>query len=148
MSDSSSGYPPPPPSNIPPPNYQAPAYPPPPATVLPNYQPPPMSQPPAGYAMPTAYPQWQQASQPGIGAGMGAVGILSQFSGSALWGCILGVATIVAPFVFGYVFFFLPIVGLLAGFRAIRAGKPIAGTVAIVLNAIGGLITVASLVIR
>ena len=147
MSDTTSAYPPPPPPDVQPPTYQAPAYAPPPATVLPNYQPPPMSQPPAGYSMQAPYPQWQQP-QAGIGAGMGAVGILSQFSGSALWGCILGVATIVAPFVFGYVFFFLPIVGLLAGFRAIRAGKPIAGTVAIVLNAIGGLITVASLVIR
>ena len=148
MSDTTSAYPPPPPPGTQAPAYEAPAYPPPPATVLPNYQPPPISQPPAGYPMQAAYPQWQQAPQPGIGAGMGTVGILSQFSGSALWGCIVGLATVVAPFAFGYVFFFLPIVGLLAGFRALRSGKMIGGVVAIVLNVIGGLITIASLVIH
>lgn len=145
MSDTTGAFPPPPPpQGAPPPAYHQAAAP----VADYTYQPPPVSQPPVGYPQQWQAQPWQQPQPPSIGMGMGAVGILSQFSGAALWGCIIGLATVVAPLFFGYVFFFLPIVGLLAGFRAIRAGKPIGGAVAIVLSAIGGLLTVADLVIR
>lgn len=144
MSDTTSAFPPPPPGNIPPPAYQ------PAPSPLPNYQPPPMAQPPVGYPQQFQAQPWQQFAppQPGVGAGWGTVGILSQFSGAALWGIIVGLATVIAPIFFGYVFFFLPIVGVLAGLRAIRAGKAIGGAVAIVLSAIGGILTVIDLVNR
>lgn len=129
MSDTSPAYPPPPPPSIPPPAYH------PIRSPLPDYQPPPIAQPPAGY------PQtWQQAQQ-GVGAGWTTAGILSQFTGSALWACIVGVITIIVPFAFGRVFFFLPIIGVITGFRAIQQGKLIGGIAGIVLSAIGGVIT-------
>lgn len=59
---------------------------------------------------------------------------------------LLGVVTIVVPFVFNRVFFFLPIIGLLAGIQALRTRKVIGGIVAIVLNVIGGIITILGLV--
>ena len=43
------------------------------------------------------------------------------------------------------VFFFLPIIGLIAGIQAIRTGRMIGGIVAIVLNIIGGIITLIGL---
>ena len=84
MSDTSPSYPPPPPPSIPPPVYQGPA-----ASPMPDYQPPPVAQPPVGY------PQtWQQNRQQGIGAGAATAGIISQFSGRALWACGIGLVTI------------------------------------------------------
>ncbi len=142
MSDTTSGYPPPPPPpNVAPPIYQGP-----PGQAMPAYTPPPVAQPPAGY--PPAWQQqqpWQQQAQASVGAGWGAVGILSQFSGSAMWACIAGLVTIIVPFAFGRVYFFLPIIGIITGIRAIRAGKLIGGIVGIALSAIGGLITIVAL---
>ncbi len=139
MSDASSAFaPPPPPPNAPPPPYQPAA-----GFAAPTYQPPPVAEPPAGY--PPAWQQqpWQQ--QPGIGAGWGAAGVLSQFSGSAAWACGVGLVTIIVPFAFGRVFFFLPIIGIIYGFRAIQRGKLIGGVTGIVLSAIGGIITLIGL---
>lgn len=82
----------------------------------------------------------------GGGAGVGTAGFISQFTGAAGWGVLLGVVTIVVPFVFNRVFFFLPIIGLLAGIQALRTRKVIGGIVAIVLNVIGGIITILGLV--
>jgi len=136
MSDTSPSYPPPPPPSIPPPVYQGPA-----ASPMPNYQPPPVAQPPVGY------PQtWQQNPQQGIGAGAATAGIISQFSGRALWACGIGLVTIIVPFAFGRVFFFLPIIGVIYGFRAIQAGKLAGGIVGIVLSAIGGILTLISFI--
>jgi hypothetical protein len=78
----------------------------------------------------------------------GAAGIISQFTGAAGWACLLGVATIAVPFIFNRIFFILPIVGFLAGIQAIRRGQLIGGIVGLVLNAIGGLITVLGLLYR
>jgi hypothetical protein len=103
-----------------------------------------MAQPPPGYSLdgmspPAPPPQpWQQTP---IGAGAGAAGVLSQFTGPAAWACGIGLVTIVVPFVFNRVFFFLPIIGIIQGIRAIRAGKMIGGLVGIGLSAIGGVIT-------
>jgi hypothetical protein len=129
MSDTPSAFPPPPPPSMPPPPYQ------PVTSPLPNYQPPAMAQPPVGY------PQgWLQPQQP-VGAGWGAVGILSQFGGSAAWACFVGLVTIIVPLAFGRVFFFLPIIGVIAGARAIQQGRLIGGITGIVLSAIGGILT-------
>ena len=57
----------------------------------------------------------------------------------------VGVASIAVPLLFNRVFFFLPIIGLIAGVRAIMRGRMIGGIVAIVLNVIGGLITILAL---
>lgn len=82
---------------------------------------------------------------PSIGPAAGTAGVLSQFTGSAGWGVLVGLACIVVPFVFNRVFFFLPIIGLILGIQAIRQGKLIGGIVAIVLNVIGGIITLLGL---
>jgi hypothetical protein len=88
------------------------------------------------------YPQnWQQQVQPAVGAGWGTAGVLSQLSGAAAWACGVGLVTIIVPFAFGRVFFFLPIIGIIYGFRAIQRGKLIGGVTGIVLSAIGGVVT-------
>ena len=139
MSDTASAYPPPPPPGTPPPAYQVPA-----GQPMPVYTPPPVAQPPAGY--PAAWQQqpWQQPP-PAVGMDWGGAGILSQFTGSAAWACGIGLLTVIVPFAFGRVFFFLPIVGIITGFRAIQAGKLIGGIVGIVLSGIGGVLTLIGL---
>jgi len=130
MSDNPPAYPPPPPPSVPPPP--------------PGYGMPP------GYQGPTApdYPQpyQYQPPQPYPGTGSagigGAAGLMSQFTGRAGWSCLIGVATIVAPFFFNFVFYVLALIGLLYGIQAIRRGQLIGGVVGIVLNAIGGLLTI------
>ena len=129
MSDPS-GPPNPPP---PPPNMAAPG---------PYASPPP---PPAGYAPPPPGPYQQPGMAPPVlptrvGVG-GAAGIISQFMGAAGWSVLLGIVTIAVPFIFNRIFFFLPIIGFIAGVQAIRRGQLIGGIVGLVLNAIGGLIT-------
>jgi hypothetical protein len=141
MSDTSPLYPPPPPPSIPPPTYQPPS-----GSPLPTYQPPPVAQPLVGYPQQAGYaPAWQQQQQPGIGTGAATAGILSQFTGRALWACIIGLVTIIVPFAFGRVFFFLPIIGVIYGFRAIQGGKLVGGIFGIVLSAIGGILTLIGL---
>ena len=130
MSDTPSAFPPPPPASIPPPAYQQIG------SSVPTYQPPPVSGPPVGY------PQgWQQQMPPAVGPGWTSVGLLSQFTGPAAWACGVGLVTVIVPFVFGRVFFFLPIIGVIYGFRAIQRGKLIGGVTGIVLSAIGGILT-------
>lgn len=108
------------------------AMPPPPPGVYqptPDYQPVPGYQPMPGYV-------------PAAAAGFGAASLISQFSGAAGAACLVGLITIIVPFVAGRVFFFLPIVGVISGIRAITQGRVIGGVVGIVLNVIGGLITI------
>lgn len=138
MSDTASAFPPPPPQNLPPPTYQKAATP----VAGYTYQPPPMAQPPVGYPA-----QWQQAQPPlpGVSAGWGFVGILAQFEPPALWAIIAGLVTVVTPFVFGRVFFFLPIIAVITGVRAIQGGKLIGGLVGIVLGIMGGILTLIGL---
>jgi hypothetical protein len=68
-----------------------------------------------------------------------------QFGGEAGIAVLVGLATIIVPFVFNRVFFFLPIIGLLSGIQAMRRGRMIGGIVAIALNVIGGIITILAL---
>lgn len=66
---------------------------------------------------------------------------MSQFSGSALWSIGFGVASIAAPFVIRSYFIVLPIIGFFYGIRAIRQGRMIGGIVGLVINIVGGLVS-------
>lgn len=139
--------PPPPPSGPPADYFMTPpgAGAPPPAAV-PYAMPPDQAGAPP-YGLSTPQPAWQQPAPyapVAVGAGVG-LGVLSQFTGTALSSCIVGLVTIIIPFAFGYVFYILPIVGILAGVRAIMRGKVIGGGVGIALNVIGGLVTLIAL---
>ena len=116
------------PSQLPPP----PAYAPPPATA-------------PGYAAPPPPPPGVMPQPIGPSAGMGMAGVLSQVTGVAGVGILLGLATVIVPLVFGYVFYVLPIAGFLAGITAIRRNQLIGGIVAIVLSALGGILTLVGL---
>lgn len=122
-----SDNPPPPTPNLPPP---PPGYPAPPPTfqapAAPDYAQPYQNQPPPYAAMGVA----------------GAAGLMSQFTGRAAWSIGVGLVTIIAPFVVHWVFYVLALVGLLYGVQAIRRGQLIGGIIGIVLNVIGGLLTI------
>lgn len=70
---------------------------------------------------------------------------MSQFSGDALWSIGLGLVSIVLPFFSNRIFYFLALLGLYYGIRAIRRGRVIGGVVGIVVNVIGGIITILGL---
>lgn len=91
--------------------------------------------------MPSQPPSYAPAA---VGAGVG-LGIVSQFTGTALTSCIVGLITIIVPFAFGYAFYILPIAGVLSGLRAIQRGKLIGGATGIGLNLVGGVITIIAL---
>jgi hypothetical protein len=144
MSDTSGAYPPPPPPSVPPPQYQAAA------PSMPAYQVPPGYQVPAGYPGPTApdYVPPYQYQQPASGGSfaLGAIlaspgALMYQFGGYALYSCIAGLASIIVPFVAGFYFPVLPIVGLLNGARAIQRGRVIGGIAGLILSALGGVVS-------
>jgi hypothetical protein len=103
-----------------------------------SYAPPPAFQPPPGTYQPPGSPA---PAMPMAYAAGGVAGIMSQFRGRALWSCVVGLVTIIAPFVVHYIFYVLALVGLYYGVLAIRRGQIIGGVVGIVLNVIGGLLT-------
>jgi len=95
------------------------------ATPIPGTVPPP------GYA---GYRTSRAAAAGGLGF---------QFGGSAAWSIGFGLAAILLPLVTlsgGHVFYFviLPIFGLIRGITAIRAGRLGGGITGVVLNVIGG----------
>ena len=139
MSQSPPAYPPPPPSNAPPPPPSQPGY-----ALPPNYQGP--SAP--DYMQPypqQPYPQQpypQQQRFPTAGAVAGGTGaILYQLGGPAAWSIGIGLVSIVVPFAFNYYFPVAPIVGLISAIRAIQRGRLIGGVIGIVVNVIGGLVS-------
>lgn len=107
-----------------------------------------MAPPPPGMqgAMPPpVYPlQGQQARYPGA---QGA-GLMAQFTGDALWSIGLGLVSTIVPFFLGRVFYFLPLIGIYYGIRAIRGGKVIGGAVGIALSVIGGAISAVALFVH
>jgi hypothetical protein len=105
----------------------------------PSYQPPPAPFPPSG-----APGQAPPPYLPVVAAGAG-IGLMSQFSGDALWSTGLGLVSIIVPFFLNRVFFFLPLIGLFYGIRAIRRGRVIGGITGIVLCCIGGIVTLIGL---
>jgi hypothetical protein len=76
---------------------------------------------------------------------MGTAGVLSQFTGPAAWAIGVGLVTVVVPLVAGRVFFFLPIICVIYGVRAIQRGKLIGGIIGLVLSVIGGILTLIGL---
>jgi len=132
-----------PPSDAPGGQVPATPVPPPPAFQSPP-MPPGYAAPPPGYPAPPGMPSGQAPPILPTAMGGGAFA-LTQFTGPAAWAIILGLVTIIVPFVFGRIFFFLPIIGLLSAVQAIRRGKVIGGVVGIVLNVIGGIITLIGL---
>ena len=101
----------------------------------PAYAPPP----------PAAAPYGQPGIPQPIGPAPAGASILRQFTGTALVGILLGLATVIVPLVWGYVFYVLPIAGFLAGIAAIRRGQLIGGIVGVVLNAMGAVLTLIGL---
>jgi hypothetical protein len=73
-----------------------------------------------------------------VGAGGG---LISQFGGAAAWSIGLGLVSIVVPLVSSFYFPIMPIIGALNGVRAIQRGRLIGGIIGLVLNAIGGIIS-------
>ena len=117
---------------------------------MPNLPPPPPGYPAPPPTLQTPAPpdylqsyQNQQPPPPYAAMGVaGAAGLMSQFTGRAAWSIGVGLVTIIAPFVVHWVFYVLALVGLLYGVQAIRRGQLIGGIIGIVLNVIGGLLTI------
>ncbi len=93
-----------------------------------------------GNVPPAGYPQ----GRPGIS-------LTSQFTGLAMWSIILGALSVGVPLATGlmsngggYYFYVLPIFGFIRGVQAVTRGQMIGGIVGIVLNILGGLISVIS----
>src|SRR6266851_2085560 len=128
--------PPPPPGSMQgPPQYA------PPPTAPPSYSdiPPAAQLPPGapGYMPPAGYSSLQSGA-----------GIMSQFTGMALWSVVLGALAVGVPILTalsnnGHIVYFyvIPIFGFIRGIQAVTRGQVIGGVVGIVLNAIGGLIS-------
>lgn len=88
-----------------------------------------------GYTPPAGYPNVRPAG----------VSIMSQFTGIAMWSIILGLISIGVPLVTGlmsnsgtYYFYILPIFGFIRGVQALTKGQVIGGVTGIVLNILGG----------
>lgn len=97
-----------------------------------------------GYMPPAGYPNLQ----PGVS-------IMSQFTGMALWSVILGAVSVGVPILTaltssGHIvyFYIIPIFGLIRGIQAVTRGQVIGGIVGIVLNVIGGLISLSLILVR
>ena len=58
---------------------------------------------------------------------------------------MVGLVTIVVPLVFQRVYFILPIIGLILAIYAIVRKQVIGGVVAVILNAVGGILTIIGL---
>ena len=131
-------------ADIPPPLPGGPQGPPqhtPPPPVQPSYSDIPLASqlPPGapGYMPPTGFP--------GTRSG---VTIALQFSGMALWSVILGALAVGVPILTllttgGHVVYFyvIPIFGFIRGIQAVTRGQVIGGVVGIVLNILGGFIS-------
>ena len=107
--------------------------------------PAPMTPPPAYGSPPPPGPYGQPGIPPPIGPAPVGASILRQFTGPALVGILLGLATVIVPLVWGYVFYVLPVAGFLAGIAAIRRGQMIGGITGVVLNAMGAVLTLIGL---
>ena len=77
-------------------------------------------------------------------AAAGAGGLLYQFSGPAAWAIGFGLVSIVVPIVSNYYFPILPIAGLISSVRASQRGRLIGGVIGIVVNILGGIVSLIS----
>jgi hypothetical protein len=114
----------------------------------PQYQPPaPPTYSDVPYAPPGAQGYQPPAGYPNLRPG---VSIMSQFRGMAGWSVVLGVISVGVPLITGlttggsvFYFYVLPIFGLIRGVQALTRGQVLGGIVGIVLNILGGLISLA-----
>jgi hypothetical protein len=68
-------------------------------------------------------------------------GLAFQFGGAAIWSIGFGLAAILAPIFTSIYFPVLPIFGFLNAYRALRVGRTAGGIVGIVLNILGGIMS-------
>lgn len=68
-------------------------------------------------------------------------GLLWQFSGPAIWPLVMGLVAIVVPIFTTFYFPILPIFGAIGAWRAIQRGRLFGGVAGIVLNVLGGLMS-------
>jgi hypothetical protein len=94
-------------------------------------------------AQPSAQPSALPATAAVLGAGALTAGFAwrQQLGGAAGWSIGLGLASMIAPLTVGFFFPIMPLIGFLNAFRAIQRGRLIGGVIGIVLNALGGLVT-------
>jgi hypothetical protein len=123
----------------------------------PQYTPPPVAPPsfsdiPPSAQLPPGAPGYTPpAAYSGLQTG---AGIMSQFTGMALWSVILGVLSVGVPILTsvagGHIVYFyvIPIFGLIRGIQAVTRGLVVGGIVGIVLNVIGGLISLSLILVR
>lgn len=76
-----------------------------------------------------------------VGPAVTGGGLLWQFSGPALWPMGMGLVAIVVPIFTSFYFPILTIFGAIGGWRAIQRGRLFGGIAAIVLNILGGLMS-------
>jgi hypothetical protein len=102
--------------------------------------PPPGYQPPPGYSQPPPAPGYMP---PPIGpaTAVATAGVMQQFSGMAAWSIGIGLVSIGVPLFTNFYFPILPIFGVINGARAIQRGRLIGGIIGIVLNLLGGLVS-------
>ena len=109
-----------------------------PAPPPPNLAPPP-------YVAPGNPAQWSTAGpRPPVSPAMalgGAGALPYQFGGAAAWSVGFGLVSIVSPFVTGFYFPIMPIVGGLNAVRAMQRGRLIGGAAGLGLNLLGGLVS-------
>lgn len=106
-----------------------------PANQAPAPPPPPQS---------AAAPAAGRLPAPAVAGGaiaVGGAGLMYQFGGPAAWSIGFGVASIVAPLFAGFYFQFLPLLGLVYAARAFQRGRPIGAAVGVVVNIVGGLVS-------
>jgi len=98
---------------------------------------------PAQYQAPAGYAPSQMPPpiMPVAVAAAGGATLMYQFGGAAAWSIGFGLVSIVVPFVTNFYFPILPIFGIINGVRAIQRGRMIGGIVGIVINLIGGVVT-------
>lgn len=75
-----------------------------------------------------------------VGAAVG-FSLGHQFGGAALWSIGFGLVAIVVPLFTAFYFPILPIFGFINAVRAIRNGRLAGGIIGIVLNVLGGLVS-------
>jgi hypothetical protein len=105
--------------------------------AAPVYQPPPAPD----YVQPYMQQQPAYAPQPMAAGGAMAGGLLYQLGGPAAWSIGFGLVSIIVPFVTNYYFPILPIAGAISAIRAIQRGRVVGGVVGIVVNVLGGLVS-------
>jgi len=68
-------------------------------------------------------------------------GLGFQFGGSAAWSIGFGLASLLAPLFASFYFILLPLFGLYRGYTAVRVGRTVGGVIGIVLNILGGIMS-------